>query len=484
MMQSGLADGFVGIFSRLNSRVVSFRATHQPYMVRHNYVHEMRSAFAYPLAASLAEGSFTGVIAAKYFQASPVLIAVITAAPMFGNIMAMVWAELASRRAKVPFVNLLQVGVLLSVASVALVYPLPLDVGAWVFAGLIIVARLLASGIVTVRSAIWRVNYPRHVRGQIVARITTVATLVLAGTTFAGSYWLDHDPTAFVFLYPIASAIGVVGIWQFSRIKVRRERSTLRRESHSNPPDQARDFNPRPENMAESGEVNVLNFQPRRRLHLFKFLSDARQVLRDDARFRLYQRYQFLSGFSFMMVNPPLVVMVSNRLTDANSQYLLAIVVLQIIPLLVGVVCTQLWAPMFDRMHITRFRSIQMSVGVFAHGLLLTGAVLGSLPVVALAQVLFGVTNAAGNLAWNLGHNDFSTPDNSAIYMGVHVMLTGLRGCFAPFVGAALYATGAVGNGVYAVALVTCIASLLGFISMARVAPKKQERGGQHRPTN
>ena len=41
-------------------RAMKFRTRHQPYMVRANYRHEMRSALTYPLASALAEGSFTG----------------------------------------------------------------------------------------------------------------------------------------------------------------------------------------------------------------------------------------------------------------------------------------------------------------------------------------------------------------------------------------------------------------------------------------
>jgi hypothetical protein len=86
---------------------------------------EIRAALTYPLAAALAEGAFTGVVATKYFHASPVLLAVITAAPMFGNIMALVWAELAKTRRMVPFVNRLQLGVVTCVAAVGLTAPLP-----------------------------------------------------------------------------------------------------------------------------------------------------------------------------------------------------------------------------------------------------------------------------------------------------------------------------------------------------------------------
>ena len=55
--------------------------------------------------------------------------------------------------------------------------------------------------------------------------------------------------------------------------------------------------------------------------------------------------------------------------------------------------------------------------------------------------------------------------------MGVHVMLTGLRGFIAPFVGVFLYERG--GPWVFAVSTVMCVVALFGFASMARTAPAK-----------
>lgn len=428
-------------------------------MVRLSYRYEIRSALTYPLAASLAEGSFTGVVAAKYFQASPILIALITAAPMFGNIMAMIWSELSRNRRKVPFVNMLQAGVVLTIASVALTALLPVKVGAWVFAGQIVLTRMLASGIVTVRSVIWRANYPRNIRGQIIGRVTVVATAVLASATFLGSWWLDQNPRAFVYLYPLAAILGAVGIWQFSHIRVRREGQQLRRAQLL--------YTPRPEALAQTDETNVLNYDPPRR-GLRAFFLDAWKVLREDKAFRLYQRYQFLSGFAFMLFGPSLLYMVSKEMTDERREYLLATVVLQIIPLITMLAATQLWAPLFDRVHITTFRVIQTGVSVTAMLLLFAGARLDQLWIVAAAQFLIGVTNAGGNLAWNLGHNAFAPGDRAASYMGVHVMLTGLRGCIAPFLGAWLYQVPWIGRNVFLLSALVSSMALAGFWSMAR----------------
>jgi hypothetical protein len=190
-------------------------------MVRLSYRYEMRAAMTFPLAASLAEGSFTSVVAAKNFDASITLMSVIFAAPMFGNIVAMMWSQLSLGRRKVPLVNLLQLGVVVMVASVALDALLPSKIAGWVFASQIVAARLMASGITTLRSAIWRANYPRHVRGHVVSRITSVATVGLAAATVLGSYLLDLNPRAYVYLYPAAALLGVIGIWQFSHIRIR-----------------------------------------------------------------------------------------------------------------------------------------------------------------------------------------------------------------------------------------------------------------------
>src|SRR5687768_9385640 len=278
-------------------RFLHFRTRQQPLMVRLSYRYEMRSALTFPLAASLAEGSFTGIVAAKYFSASPTLIALITAAPMFGNIAALVWAEMAKTRRKVAMVNLLQLGIILLIASVAFTAKFPLRWGGWIFGVIIILVRLLASGIPTIRSEIWRSNYPRHIRAQIIGRISIVSTSVLAFTTMLGSHWLDRNPNAFVYLYPAAAILGAIGIYQFSNIRVRDEGKTLRRLQ--------RIYAPIPEEISQTDETSVQNYQPPpNRKGLRAFFADSLDVLRSDKTFRIYQRCQMLTGFSFMLIGP------------------------------------------------------------------------------------------------------------------------------------------------------------------------------------
>jgi hypothetical protein len=440
-------------------------------MVRLSYRHELRSALTFPLAGSLAEGAFTGVIAAKNFDASAVLISLIAAAPMFGNIAAMVWSELSLGKKKVPFVNMLQLGVVVMIASVALVKFLPTHVAGWVFASQIVAARILYSGVITLRSGIWLANYPRAIRGQITSRIAVVATAVLTATTLIGSKLLDINPEAYVYIYPTAALLGVVGIWQFSKIRVRREGALRRMEAEQV-------YAPRPESMAETDEANVMNFQPRSRVSFDRFFGQAYRVLREDKQFRIYQRWQMVNGIAFMMTTPAILYMVSKEMTEPTEQYMLANLIVLNIPMLTVLLFTQAWAPLFDRVHVTVFRACHNAVGalglltIFA-GAFYQGSDAMALGIVGVGQVFVGIAHAGGNIAWNLGHNAFAPADKAATYMGVHVMLTGVRGCVAPFVGAWLYQIPQVHRYVFGIGAIFAITAMLGFWSMARKAPKK-----------
>ena len=452
-------------------------------MVRRNYAFELKSAATFPLAAALAEGTFTGVVASKYFHAGPMLIAVITAAPMFGNILALLWSELAEDRRKVPFINLLQVGLVVSMAAVGLTWFLPNDggVAGWTFAALIIVARVLASGIVTLRSAVWRLNYPRALRAQLIGRINGIYNTVLAAMVLVAAFALDAYPGIYAVLYPVVALVSLIGVLSFSRIRVRGEGALLRRArlipaaiggddgsaiGGSARPDYARVVRDK----LAGGPVGRLG----------RRFRDAFVLLGSDRMFREYQWWQFILGISFMMMFPSLIYIVSSEMTDPRTQYVLAVFIVQFVPMVTGVVFLQAWAPVFDRLDLLRFRVYLSTVAVVAHVLILAGALLDSLWVVGAGMFMVGVSMGGGQLAWQLGQNAFATRENVGQYMGLHVMLTGLRGMFAPFIGVGIYhglnavfdsagVTSAPGGRWVFLASVTCATvGTLGFRSMSK----------------
>ena len=434
---------------------LAFAPRHQPPMVRRNYRHELRSAFTFPLAAAMAEGTFAGVVADKYFGANLVLIAVLTAAPMFGNILALVWSNMAQRRPMVAFVNRLQIGVVICIAAVGLTALLPKAadghptlLAAWCFAGLIVAARVLASGIVTVRSAIWRFNYPTGTRARIVGRITVIYNAMLGLMTFAGGLLMDWRAWIYAVLYPTLAAVSLIGVRSFGRIRVRGQRNLLRRL----PPGR--------------GVVATL-----------RRMAGDLSILRHDKAFAGYQWCQFLLGVSFMFMVPPLIQMVSRDMTDPKSDYTLALIVLHLLPTIVGVVSVQLWAPVFDRLSILRFRVVHGVAVLATHATLLAGALSGQLWLVGCGTALMGLSVGGGQLAWQLGQHAFAPPERSGAYMGVHVMLTGLRGMLAPFAGAGVYlwlnglfSVGGIAGGrfVFAGSVLVATLGFLGFVRLDR----------------
>ena len=101
----------------------------------------------------------------------------------------------------------------------------------------------------------------------------------------------------------------------------------------------------------------------------------------------------------------------------------------------------QPWASYLDRQHVVAFRSVHGWVLVSAAGLLAAAILLPARFLVWPGAVLMGVSLAAGNLGWSLGHNDFAPRGEETRYMALHVTLTGLRGLLAPpLVVAAYYA--------------------------------------------
>ncbi len=456
-------------------------------MVRRNYLYELRSSFTFPLASALAEGSFTGVVASKYFGAGPLLIAVITAAPMFGNILALLWAQLAERRRKVPFINALQLGVVLAVALVAATWFFPIDPGTghphvfagWTFALLIIVARVLASGIVTLRSAVWRLNYPRALRGQIISRITGVNNTILSLMVLAAAWLLDVAPQSYAVLYVVVALVSLAGIEQFRKIRVRGEARLLARAGAIKP------AAIEATTLGETGGVPSYERTTRGKpmgaaRGVLTELVTSLRLLRTDPMFREYQWWQFLLGASFMLMMPSLIYMVSREMTNPTDQYVLAVVVVQLVPMLTGVFFLQVWAPIFDRTPLFQFRVWLGIAAITAHTLILVGALADNLWIVAAGTFVVGVAMGGGQLAWQLGQNTFATRENVSTYMGLHVMLTGLRGMFAPFLGVGIYHALAKllpsagvssvpgGRWLFLGSVLLCIAGTLGYVRMAR----------------
>lgn len=443
------------ILGAVASAVTSFMPGAMPLMSRRNYAHELSAIFFLPWMLAIVEGSVIGVIAKVAFDSVVetsllnLAVAILAAAPSLANILSFLWLRLSHGHDKIRFVVRLQIIVAALTASIALV-PLS-NAGLWILVGIVMAARACYAGIVTLRSTIWAANYPTTDRGRVAGKITTIQVELVALAGLIMGQAMDADEIAFRIIPPLFAAIGLIGVWRLSKIRVRQRRLLRAAERH------------------EQSETPSLN--PIAVWH----------ILWADRPFGAFMLCQMVIGIGNLMLNPVITVMLKDRFNIDYSGVLIA----HTIPLAIMPLFIPFWARLLDRVHIIKFRSIHSWFFVLSAATYFLAAYEGRPSLLYLAAVIKGIAFGGGALAWTLGHLDFAPAERASQYMGVHVTLTGVRGLIAPLLGIGLYDTFErlhPGSGSYAfvVAIVIITAGALGFVVLGQVV--KGRSGGLHKP--
>lgn len=396
----------------------SFQPATMPILSRGQFLREMQAWSLLPVMLGLIEGSVAGVLVKIGFAplvaagdlsktSLDIAVALLAAAPAFANILNFVWATLSYGRAKIRFaVSLMTVtAILVSTVAVA-----PRSAfGLWLIVLSIVGARVCWSGVISLRSTIWRANYPSRDRARMAGNFSAVQAVTMSCSALVLGQALEMWDDAFRIAYPLGALLGLLGAWSYSRLRVRGHRALLASEkSHAA--------------LSKAGAV----FDP----------AAFVRVLRDDARFRSYMSAMFVFGFGNLMIMAPLVILMTERfsLTERPSMIIASAIPLGLMP-----VAIPFWSQLFDRTNILVYRSVHCWTYVAAIGLILVAALTRQSVLLYLSSVFLGVANAGGVLGWNLGHHDFAPKHLASYYMGVHVTLTGLRGMMAPFLAVPLY---------------------------------------------
>ena len=162
----------------------------------------------------------------------------------------------------------------------------------------------------------------------------------------------------------------------------------------------------------------------------------ALRFVRDDALFRRTLVMWMFMGFANLMIIPLRVEYLANPKYGVTWNGA-ALTVAQI-ALLVGVIpnlarlgMSPVWGWLFDRMNFFVLR-IVLNTG-FALGML---SFFGGQQLIWLVTgaIIYGISNAGGDVAWSLWVTKFAPPERVADYMSVHTFFTGLRGVLAPVV--------------------------------------------------
>ncbi|MEM6394235.1 MAG: hypothetical protein AAF797_15830 [Planctomycetota bacterium] len=418
-----------------------FSPSRMPVMVRTTYRRELLTTCTLPIAVSLFEGGVFGVLAKRVFGVSDLAFATILAVPFFANATSLLWTRLARGRPKVPFISLLMGLIVGGTAGLALLpTPEPDAAGRlvasfaleWLVVAYVMGVRSLIAGMITLRSQVWRNNYRRALRGRVTSRLIMLAALILGTAPTLLYRLLDGDPQRFRLIYPVAAALAIVGVWSFSRVRLRGEQALLKYERDGDPTPPSRSTPPASPTSHEPST-------PARRV-------GALTILRQDRLFRSYMILQFIMGLGNLMAEAAVIKLTIDLISAANGSspgsnnfsFGLATLLTVTLPFVCAGLTLPLWARYLDRVHILEFRSRHAVLFAVIQIIYSLAAATGLLALLALGRVVQGIARGGGMLAWQLGHNDFTDRRLAAVYMGVHVTLTGIRGLVAPFLAIAL----------------------------------------------
>lgn len=382
-------------------------------MARPTFRAELLSTGLIMVAMATIEGGIIAVFAKQSFSDSVsdrtlnLTVGLIGAAAELANILSFIWSGVSQGRAKVRLLSRLMLVALFCIALIAVV-PTSGVLPLWTLLALVLVARVCWSGVLTLRPTIWRANYPGFVRVHVVGVLSGMQVLLVAVVGMSLAAILDTSPEAYRYFLPSAVVVALVGVWVYSRIRVRREGKLLREE------------------VADSDKV----------LRPWQGPAIVLRVLREDKWYAQFMLWMFVLGFANLTVTPTLVISLKE---EFGFGHLMSVLVTSSIPSLATLLAIPLWRRVLSRSHVVHFRAIHGWTFVLASMAYCLGAWQDHVAWYFVGAALMGIGYGGGSIAWHLGHVDFAPPSQTSKYMATHVTLNGVRGLLAPIVVTSLY---------------------------------------------
>lgn len=389
--------------------------------------------------AALMEGGVLGIIIKNGFQNQVsdwllnIAVAVATGAPYFSNLLSFYWVKFSRGKSKAKLIS--DLAIVFCLCSLSISFISFTATGLIIFLIMLILARIVWSGILTIRSNIWRANYPRSIRGKVTAKLATLAALVMSLSGMTVGYVLDWQFAYFRWVFVVFSIFSLVGAYRYRKLAVHRQQQEILSEQRENKP---------------------------------RSLAKIFLLLKENKSFGKYMLAMFVLGSGNLMFMAPLIIYLNEYTTLLKLEQIL---ITTAIPLALVPFAVRWWANLLDSNHIFYFRSIHSWGFVCALTLFLAAQITGFDFLFFVGSFVYGVAISGAVIGWNLGHNDFvndgnreskkeeikePVKNNPMDYMAVHVTLTGLRGLFMPIVGIFLYQwleAQSAGQGKYALLL-------------------------------
>lgn len=346
---------------------------------------ETRRAVANGILES-AGSTFLLLIAVRWFEAGATAKALVAAG---GSVGLMLTPLVVSQVAALGWPAALAASRLAALGAAAFVLMVAAPIlPVYVFGSL--VAMAAASAAVPLLTQIYQENYPENQRGKLFSRAVMIRIASAAFFSQFGGWALAAGLGNFRWLLLIFAAAFVFA----SHCLARYPSQPLTEEGGSHP---------------------------------FR----AMRFAKEDRLFRQTLICWMLMGFANLMMLPMRVEYLANRkygleLDEANIALLIGV-----IPNMARLAMSQIWGWLFDRMNFFVLR-VTLNVG-FALGIL-TFFLSDSFYGLVAGGVIYGISNAGGDVAWGLWVTKFAAPEKVADYMSVHTFFTGVRGVLAPLV--------------------------------------------------
>jgi hypothetical protein len=202
--------------------------------------------------------------------------------------------------------------------------------------------------------------------------------------------------------------------------------------------------------------------------HPFRSLKYARS----DRVFRMTLIAWMLMGTANLMMLPMRVEYLANPRYGLHLSITEVAFLTGVVPNVARLILSPIWGWLFDRMNFFVLRVV-LNIG-FAIGIL-SFFTSDSLMGLILGGVVFGASNAGGDIAWSLWVTKFSPPERIADYMSVHTFFTGLRGVAAPLMAFHLVKT-------YPLPTLGWFTAVLIFLSILFLLPEVKFGKGRKKP--
>jgi len=332
------------------------------------------------------------VVAVAGVNANPLLLTILVSAFPVGAFLGPLWATLGRRW-----------GMQKLVTQMAIWANIPLFLIYWVedaalFSALVTVSQLLNSAMRMGQSSLYRVMYPKHLRGRVLGRLTFWTYLTMVPTVLVTGWLLDKSHEMYRIVYPLGGLCGMIGCYYYGMLHV-------------------------------PGAAAL----PRERASLRASVRSVERIIVNDRAYLFFQLAFFLSGSSFFMSTHVVLLLVRDRF--GFNAFELALW-LSVVPQLMLALGSPLWGRILDHIGIVRCRLL-ISTMMTAYLACYFGGIVSGLPLfICLGSLLQGASNGGGQLTWALASSHFAPQtEDVPLYNGIHFVLNGIRGLVMPWVG-------------------------------------------------